>query len=192
MDYFNKDPQVGLVYSKYITFCNGKELRTNPKKGHSGWVFSKLISRSFIQTSTVMVKRECLDAVGPFDESFTLSDEYDLFLRVAEKFQCGFIDKALTRYRIHDGNASKDNFRFDMENLKVFKKIYGNSNGLDTKCKKLLRERIAKYNMNVAGRLYARGQLEDSERYHKEALDYMPFYKRIFMNRRFKYNAVKP
>jgi len=186
IDYFNKNPQVGLVYSKYITFSNGKELRTNPKKGYSGWVFSKLISRSFIQTSTVMVKRECLDAVGPFDESFTLSDEYDLFLRIAKRYQCGFVDKELTRYRIHDRNASKDDLRFDMENLKVFKKIYDNSNGLDTKCKKLLRERIAKYNMNVAGRLYAQGRFEDSNKYHREALKYLPFYKRVIMCRKFR------
>jgi hypothetical protein len=43
----------------------------------------------------VVVKRECLNAVGPYDESFTLGDEYDMFLRVAKRFQCRFVDKDL-------------------------------------------------------------------------------------------------
>jgi glycosyltransferase involved in cell wall biosynthesis len=105
MEYFNKNPQVGLVYSKYTSFKDGKNLRTKPKKGYSGWIFAKLLSKSIIQTSTVMVKKECLDAIGLFDESFALADEYDLFLRIAREFQCGFVDKELTKYRVHDSNA---------------------------------------------------------------------------------------
>ena len=141
MEHFNNNPQVGLVYAKYTSFRDGKELRTKPEKGYSGWIFKELLSKSFIQTSTVMVKRECLDAVGPYDESFTLGDEYDMFLRVAKRFQCGFVDKELTRYRIHDRNASKDDLLFDKENLRVFKKVYKGYTDLDEKREKDIKEK---------------------------------------------------
>lgn len=179
MECFNENPQVGLVYAKYTSFRDGKELRTKPEKGYSGWIFKELLSKSFIQTSTVMVKKECLNAVGPYDESFSLGDEYDMFLRISKKFQCGFIDKGLTRYRVHDTNASKDDFLFDKENLGVYKKVYNNFTDLNGEEKKILRKRIAGYSMKVAEGLYRLGKLEESKEYQKEAHDYLPFYKRI-------------
>lgn len=180
MEHFNSDPQVGLVYSKYTSFRDDKELRTKPERGYSGWIFSKLLSKSIIQASTVMVKRECLDAVGPFDESFALADEYDMSLRIAKKFQCAFVDKELTRYRIHDANASKNNLLFDKENLKVYKKIYNNYTDLSENEKKLLQKRISRYCIKVARGLYNQGQLDESKKYQKEALEYLPFFYKIY------------
>ncbi len=186
MECFNKKPQVGLVYAKYTSFRGGKELRTKPEKGYSGWIFKELLCKSFIQTSTVMVKRECLNAVGPYDESFSLGDEYDMFLRISKRFQCGFIDKGLTKYRVHDTNASKDDFLFDKENLGVYKKIYNNFTDLDEEEKKILRKRIAGYSMKVAECLYSQGKQEEAKEYQKEANNYLPFYKRITSNLIFK------
>jgi glycosyltransferase involved in cell wall biosynthesis len=186
MEHFNSNPQLGLVYAKYTSFRNDEELRTKPEKGYSGWIFKKLLSKSVIQTSTVVVRRECLNAVGPYDESFKLADEYDMFLRVAKRFQCGFVDKALTRYRVHDRNASRNDLLFDKENLRVFKKVYNGYTDLDEKEKKILRKRIAMYSIKVAGGLYNQGQLEESMKYQKEAREYLPFYKRITSNLIFK------
>ena len=186
MEHFNENPQIGLVYAKYTSFRDGKELRTKPEKGYSGWIFKELLAKSFIQTSTVVVKRECLDAAGPYDETFSLGDEYDMFLRIARKFQCGFVDKGLTRYRVHDTNASNNDFLFDNENLGVYKKIYNNFTDLDGVEKKILRKRIARYSMKVAEGLYSQGKLEESKEYQKEANNFLPFYKRITSNLTFK------
>ncbi len=183
---FNENPQVGLVYGKYTTFRDGKDLRTKPEKGYSGWIFKELLSKSFIQTSTVMVKMECLDAVGPYDEQFSLGDEYDMFLRIAKKYQCSFIDQGLTRYRLHDTNASNNDFLFDKDNLGVYKKIYNTFSDLDGKEKAILRRRIARYGMKVAEYLYHQGQFIESKKYQKDAFNYLPFYKRITSNLIFK------
>jgi len=179
MECFKENPLLGLVYAKYTSFRDGKELRTKPEKGYSGWIFKELLAKSFIQTSTVVVKKKCLNAVGPYDESFSLGDEYDMFLRISKKFQCGFVNKGLTRYRVHDTNASNNDFLFDNENLGVYKKIYNNFTDLDTEEKKILRKRIARYSMKVAEGLNSQGKLEESKKYQKEALRYLPFYKRI-------------
>lgn len=184
IDYFYKNPQVGLVYSKYASFRNGDGdvIRVKPKVGFSGWIFAKLISKSVIQTSTVMVRMDCLKAVGPFDESLALADEYDLFLRIAKSYQCGFINKELTRYRIHENNASKNRHLFDLENLKVYERLYGNYNDLSKKEERLLEKRIAIYKLNVARYLYSIGRVEESMGYRQEAVSLLPFYKRIFSN----------
>ncbi len=186
MECFKENPQVGLVYAQYTSFRDSKELRTKPEKGYSGWIFKELLAKSFIQTSTVVVKKECLNAVGPYDESFSLGDEYDMFLRISKKFQCGFVDKGLTRYRVHDTNASNNDFLFDNENLGVYKKIYDNFTDLDAEEKKILRKRIARYSMKVAEGLNSQGKLDESKKYQKEALRYLPFYKRITSSLSFK------
>lgn len=188
MEHFNSDPQVGLVYSKYTSFRDDKELRTKPEKGYSGWIFTKLLSKSIIQASTMMVKRECLDAVGLFDESFSLADEYDMSLRIAKKFQCHFVDKELTRYRIHDTNASKNDLLFDKENLKIYKKIYNNDTDLSKNEKKLLKKRIPRYCIKVAKGLYNQGRLDESKKYQKEALEYLPFFYKIYNAQRNRIN----
>lgn len=180
IDYFEKNPRVGLVYSKYASFRNDKIIRAKPKIGYSGWIFPNLISKSIIQTSTVMVKMECLNTIGTFDESLVLADEYDLFLRIAKKYECGFIDIKLTKYRIHENNASKNKHLFDMENLKVYKKLYANCSNLNRKEEKLLEKRMAIYNLNVARNLNSEGKVEESMKYRREALNCLPFYKRIF------------
>ena len=123
----------------------------------------------------MVVKRECLNTVGPYDETFVLGDEYDMFLRISKRFQCGFIDKVLTRYRVHETNASKNDFIFDKENLGIYKKIYNNFTDLDGEEKKILRERIARYSMKVVEGLYSQGKQEESKEYQKEANNYLPF-----------------
>ncbi len=50
-------------------------------------------------------------------------------------------DKELTRYRVHDRNASRNDLLFDKENLRVFKKVYNGYTDLDEKEKKILRKR---------------------------------------------------
>lgn len=182
MKYFAANPQVGLVYGKYASFRGDTELRIKPEKGYSGWIFTRLLSKSIIQTSTVMVKRECLDVVGQYDESFILADEYDMFLRIAKRYQCGFVDKVITRYRVHDANASKNDLLFDKENLGVYKKIYNGCADLDEKEKKILRKRIGMYGIRVARGLYDQGKREESAQYRKEALEYLPFYKKMRIN----------
>ncbi len=182
MEHFNSGPQIGLVYSKYTSFKDDKELRTKPEKGHSGWIFAKLLSKSIVQASTMIVRRKCLDAVGTFDESFSLADEYDMSLRIAKKFQCHFIDQSLTRYRVHDTNASKNNLLFDKENLKIYKKIYHNDTDLSNNEKKLLKKRVPRYCMKVAKGLYDQGQLDESKKYQSEALEYLSFFSKIYFS----------
>lgn len=53
-----------------------------------------------------MHKRECLDEVGLFDESITGNDDWDMWIRISEKFGMGYIDKTLVKYRVYGGNIS--------------------------------------------------------------------------------------
>jgi glycosyltransferase involved in cell wall biosynthesis len=86
LEVFRKsDPEVGLVYSgKIILDERGKVLGVRvPTK--SGWVHDALLDLDFIGSpSGVMVKRQVLNQVAGFDETFLNCEDYELWLRVSK------------------------------------------------------------------------------------------------------------
>ncbi|MEO8033375.1 MAG: hypothetical protein ABI837_03010, partial [Acidobacteriota bacterium] len=57
---------------------------------------------------------------GLFRPELKITEEYDLFLRIAcSGFEFGLIDAPLLRFRVHESNASWDMDRTRLENLTV-------------------------------------------------------------------------
>jgi len=66
-----------------------------------------LIHGCFINTSSVLVKKEVVISVGGFGEGYRFITDYDLFLRVAACYSLYCDDRVLCRWRIHDQQASE-------------------------------------------------------------------------------------
>ncbi len=100
----NSDPEVGLVYTgKMILDESGSVLAVRmPTK--SGWVYDALLDWDFIGScSRVTVRREVLDRVGGFDETFVNCQDYDLWLRVARASKIACVPYCLVkRYLVSD------------------------------------------------------------------------------------------
>jgi hypothetical protein len=58
--------------------------------------------------STVVLTRECIERVGLCDESIAYGVDYDLWIRVAQKYHFDFVDDVVVRYSLHDGQLTKD------------------------------------------------------------------------------------
>lgn len=76
----------------------------------SGKVFPDLFKGNFIVTSSVLLKKSCFKEVGVFSSSRSLliGEDYDLWLRMAEKFRIGYLDKKLFLYREYKGSLSDE------------------------------------------------------------------------------------
>jgi len=53
--------------------------------------------------TTGMVHREAFEAVGGMDDSLRTGEDYDLWLRLAERFQAAYVPRPLCHYRMHAG-----------------------------------------------------------------------------------------
>lgn len=102
--YLDEHSNVGLVYSdRYQINENGKVQRIIKSQPHNNFV---LLQNDYVPRSAVMHKRGCLDEVGLFDESITGGDDWDMWIRISEKFEMGYIGKPLVKYRVHKENIS--------------------------------------------------------------------------------------
>ncbi len=78
-----------------------------------------------VATSTVLVRKDALDAVGGFDERFRGPEDYDLWLRLAARYTLVRLDLPLARYRGSTSGLSMDDRRFLPQVLGVIEKAYG-------------------------------------------------------------------
>ncbi len=72
----------------------------------SGDVLLSLLYSNKIIASAALVRRECFEALGGFNDRYFGSGDWEMWLRIAEQYELGFIDEVLTFYRVHGGNAS--------------------------------------------------------------------------------------
>jgi hypothetical protein len=73
-------------------------------------VLDRLLLDNFITTSTVMAPKARLIEVGLFGEGRRVSEDYELWLRMAARWPVGYIDEPLVQYRKRAGSLSDDKF----------------------------------------------------------------------------------
>jgi glycosyltransferase involved in cell wall biosynthesis len=108
--FMDEHPRVGLSYTAAHTMNAAGELF--PAVGAQGYVASdawrQFIIANPIIASTAMVARRCFDVVGVFDEELVFSD-WELWIRLAAKYDVAFLPQPLAAYRVHGQNVSISN-----------------------------------------------------------------------------------
>lgn len=75
-----------------------------------GHVFSELLFSNRVSGSAsgVLLRRAVLERTGPFDEELRGSEDWDMWLRIAQYHALDFVDRDLVAIRFHDRNAQRD------------------------------------------------------------------------------------
>ena len=112
LDVFERHPKVGLVHTdgSFIdaqgrTF-EGEPLGFEFPKTETGDVLLSLIYANKRIASAVLVRAECFAKLGVFNEAYFGSGDWEMWLRIAEEYEIGFVPEPLTFYRVHGANAS--------------------------------------------------------------------------------------
>lgn len=110
------DPSIGVTfsYSAYLDE-NGKPNGQLLLCSHEEVKLQELLKRNHLGNgSTPIVRRECLEYVGGFDETLRTIEDYDLWLRIAAhtSFRIRLIPNVLTGYRLRSSGLSYDYDQF--------------------------------------------------------------------------------
>jgi glycosyltransferase involved in cell wall biosynthesis len=112
VEYLERHKRVDLVHSDlYHIDSSGRTIkRRNPRiprfSSNSEYV-KELFLRNFLCFQTVLVRRECFNEVGSFDERMIVCSDHDLWLRMAGKFKMAYIKKPLVKKRYHPKQLMK-------------------------------------------------------------------------------------
>ncbi|MBT3878785.1 MAG: glycosyltransferase [Candidatus Scalindua sp.] len=104
-----QDVETGLVYSDAYRFNEkGKQKRKfETSKPYRGKIFSELLLCNFIDTQTVVIRREVFDSLDHwFDDRLIMSGDYDAYLRISYRWKVDYVDKPLAMYRVHRNSKS--------------------------------------------------------------------------------------
>jgi len=117
-----RQPSLGFVYSQ-TEWVNrqGESLGRHPTTPVGD--LRGLLEECAIPLQTVVCRRERLEQVGGFDESLSIGEDYDLWLRVARIASFQFIPGPLVRYRVHGANTCNDNLRLYEQRAVVLSKV---------------------------------------------------------------------
>ncbi len=142
----------------------------------SGRIAESLFWQNVIPTSTVLARRECLEAVGLFDESPTLIsvEDYDLWLRVAERGECLGLDEPLARYRLHSGGIGKRTQRSYDGEQRVIERAVARE-GVLRGDRARLRRRLAQLRFACGHEYWTAGALREARAQFRASLAHRPW-----------------
>ena len=97
-----------FFHSNEIWIKNGK--RINQKKKHKkygGDIFKKCLDMCRISPSSVLIDKNIFEEIGFFNENLVVCEDYELWLRICDKYEVFFIDEPLIiKHGGHQGQLS--------------------------------------------------------------------------------------
>jgi glycosyltransferase involved in cell wall biosynthesis len=109
---FDAHPRIGFVYSAYaMVDVSSKPFRSFQPFEHDyvrdGFdEFRSLMFANYVPHSGTLVRRACHEGIGWYDTALPHAGDWDLWLRVASRYDVGYIAEQLFAYRVHGTNMS--------------------------------------------------------------------------------------
>jgi glycosyltransferase involved in cell wall biosynthesis len=107
MPCFTISPAIGVVYTN-VEFIDGTGTShcVSDRRYYSGKISGQLLIDNFVNLSSVVIRRECLDRVGIFDEQYSMGIDYDLWLRISVYYEFHYLNDVTFCYRGWPGQMS--------------------------------------------------------------------------------------
>ncbi|MEI9912652.1 MAG: glycosyltransferase family A protein [Bacteroidota bacterium] len=173
IDCFNSDSGYGLVYG------NGYKYFELEKKQHvfytemqkSGFLFNDLLKGNLFFAGSVVSRYEALKEIGFFDENLPMED-WDMYLRMAEKYKIGYVHQPITYSRVTGKNLSS-NIEFMDKGYEFYFKKYAKYPEI-AEAKKNIKlahaYQLARYSPGLKSLKYIIGNMQWSSGYFKQVI----------------------
>jgi len=157
---------IPLTYTDEIWIRNGERLHQKLRhRKFSGKIFERCLPLCIISPSSAVIHRSVFDAVGAFDESLPVCEDYDMWLRITARFPVTFIEKQLIIKRGgHPDQLSRAYDGMDRFRIASIVKILGSGILGPDLARKAVEELRTKCRIYAGGAL-KRGKKEEAEYY---------------------------
>ena len=169
MSFFKAFPEAKVCYTEEIWIRRG--VRLNQMKKHqkfSGWIFDKVLPLCLLSLSSCFFRREVFEDIGIFDESLPVCEDYDLGIRLAQKYPVYLISAPLIIKR--GGNPdqlSRSFWGMDRFRVQALEKALGQE--LTPRQEKLVKEELVK-KCRILAQGFAKRHLWEEARKYQEMI----------------------
>ena len=98
--FFRDNPGTALLYGD-ADYCdeNGEVVGRYPVEDFD---LAKLAWFNFFCQPSTFFRKEAFEAIGGLDPSLHFAMDYDLFVRIGERFDCRYLPQVFSKYRLHE------------------------------------------------------------------------------------------
>ncbi len=132
---FKDEPDIDIIYTDYGKIKNGRiiighsQLRQEDlnRRRYADNLYFALLEGNFIDAISPLVRRECYEEVGGYDECLKNFEDWDMWLRMAKAgFGFYYLNEPLIFARKHDEHKSRDPKRNMQQQIRVLYKVFKN------------------------------------------------------------------
>jgi glycosyltransferase involved in cell wall biosynthesis len=164
-------PTVGLVHCGYYHIDEAGNRVGKVVFLPEGEVLKELVCRNFIWAGAPLLRRQCIERVGPFDEEIpAISADWDMWLRIAQAgylFAC--VQEPLGAYRIQRGSMLAGVARLEQATAAIFDKVFARPASLPADVVAVKNQAYGIWRLWIGCRYYAAGRWDDARRNLSEA-----------------------
>ncbi len=121
------NPEVGLVFADYETrYADGRvrpSFLTNHPHAAQGHIYDNYVQSRFFLPSTVVIRRECLDRIGLFEEHLRRSEDVALFARILLRWQAAMVPEVLAVRSEGDHNLTAASLQTRLDTIQALQLI---------------------------------------------------------------------
>lgn len=133
LETFESNPSVGLVHSQ-ADIIDSTGARTGQKfteiyrptaDRNTRSAFGVILNGSYLCSSSTMLRRKCVEFAGQFHTELKYLYDWTYWMRVARKYEFGYVPEALLGYRMHGASTALDSTGYAASRLKAGELILG-------------------------------------------------------------------
>lgn len=125
MELFESEPDVAMIFSAFNYIENGK-VSLKPRSLIPFEEFDDLKRvlqiNNVVDTSTMIIKKECIEDVGVFDEEMPRLQDYEFAIRISERYKTKFIPEPLVDVYRSEVSISTNFDALEKANILIIKK----------------------------------------------------------------------
>jgi glycosyltransferase involved in cell wall biosynthesis len=120
------NPKAAVAYS-WTDWIDetGQFLRSGGHITVNGDVYAKLLLRDFVESgSNPLIRRQALTEVGGFDASLNLAADWDMWLRLAARYEFVAVPSSQILYRVSPNSMSSNVWKMEAESLQIIERAF--------------------------------------------------------------------
>jgi glycosyltransferase involved in cell wall biosynthesis len=124
VQFLDERPEIAMVGSAAIRINrDGKVLDVIKYPADNKSIKNSLLRQNTFWHTSVMLRKECLNEVGSYREFFKYIEDYDLWLRISERYKVANFSEPLVKYRFQLNSVTVKNLKEQLIMQDITKKI---------------------------------------------------------------------